>query len=483
MTRAHRFDAAAAIIALCAFTAMDAAMSPAQEQVIATLHLSTVQYAWVSAAQFLVIAISAPLIGRCGDVFDKRSVLAVSLALACAGGLLAWSATSVVTYMLTQALLCAWVGAGTVTMALLAELSPPERKASGQGLYQGATGFFASAALLAADPVMGALGTLSVFWLPALAALPCALFLGRRLVLRVPRTARSERPSLRQLDVRGALVLGGMLALLSVALQFVTNGGWMTALALVCLAATALVLPRWVREQRQHASPFVDVTLLARRDVACIHIMSLTLGFGTTAIYVLLPMLVTAASASGASYGSGALVVGGLLMPTGLTSVLLMPLYAPLDRRLGPRGTIALGMACMAAALMIPVVWRQSLWPLLACTTLFGAGISLAFTEGITELLRIVPSERGAGASGTFQLAKTIGSLTAATVFSVVLGAGGEAGAVASLPQLSIAFAIAAAASVAGMLVTAGVRPRGQAPAGLGENRLAPGTAPGQLED
>jgi len=471
MKRAHRLDAAAAVIAVSAFAAMDSAMSPSQEQVIATLHLSAVQYAWVSATQFLFIAISAPLIGRCGDVFDKRSVLAITLGLACAGGLLAGSATSILTYMVTQTLLCAWVGALTVAMALMAELSSPDRKASGQGMLQGATGFFASAALLGAGPVMNAFGTLSLFWLPAAIAVPCVFVLGRRLFQ--PRAAVAPAASARpkELDVHGALSLGGMLALLSVTLQFIATGGWMTGLAIACLGAVGVMLPRWVRARRKQASPFVDVALLARRDVARIHVVSLALGVGTTAIYVLLPMMVTAASAAGAGYGSSALVVGALLLPTGLTSILLVPAYAPLDRHLGPRGVLVLGLACMAAALAIPVFWRQAIWPLLACTTLFGTGISLAYTEGITELLRIVPAERGAGVGGTFQLGKTIGALIGTAGFSVVLGAGGDTGAVAGLAQLSTAFAIAAGVAILGMLVAAGAGARQTA---LGDNHLVP---------
>jgi MFS family permease len=471
MKRAYRLDAAAAVIAVCAFAAMDSAMSPSQEQVIATLHLSAVQYAWVSATQFLFIAISAPLIGRCGDVFDKRSVLAIALGIACTGGLLAGSATSILTYMATQTMVCAWVGALTVAMALMAELSPPESKASGQGILQGATGFFASAALLGAGPVMNAFGTLSLFWLPAALALPCVFILGRQLLRPRPAMPRAAPAGRKLLDIHGALTLGGMLALLSVALQFITSGGWMTALAIACLAAMGLMLPRWVSARRRQASPFVDVMLLARRDVALIHVVSLMLGVGTTAIYVLLPMMVTAASAAGASYGSSALVVGALLLPTGLTSALLMPVYAPLDRHLGPRGVLVLGLACMAAALAVPIFWRHEIWPLLASTSLFGIGISLAYTEGITELLRIVPPERGAGVSGTFQLAKTIGALLGSSGFSVVLGAGGDSSAVAGLAQLSTAFAIATGAAVVGMLVAAGVGPRQR---GLGDNHLVP---------
>ncbi len=475
----HKLDVAAAVIALCAFTAMDAAVSPAQEQVIATLHLTAVQFAWVSAAQFLFIAISAPLIGRCGDVFDKRAVLAVSLGIACIGGLFARSATTVVAYMLTQTLLCAWVGAGTVAMALIAEVSAPERAARSQGLYGAVTGFFASAALLGAGNVMDVLGPLSLFWLPAVVAVPCVLVLGRWLLRRSPPGTRGEGSGLRRLDVRGGLVLGGMLALLSVALQFITRGGWMTALSVACLAAIVPVFPRWVREQRSHESPFVDVGVLGRRDVACIHFVSLTLGVGTTAIYVLLPMLVTSASAAGAHYASTALVVGGLLFPTGLTSVLLAPFYAPLDRHLGPRGVLVLGLACIVASLVIPVAWHQDIWPLLACTTLFGIGISLAYTEGITELLRIVPAERMAGASGTFQLAKTIGSLLGATGFSVVLGASGDTGEVAGLAQLGTAFAIAAVVCAGGMAAALGLRARAGMAPDVGENRLVPS----QLED
>ena len=204
-----KLDAAAAVLALCAFSALDAAMSPAQTDVIATYGFSVVQYGWTSAVLFLAVCVGTPLVARCGDVFDKRAVLALSMAVACAGLFVSAAATTPLAYTLGQALATAWVGSTTVCQALMAEATTHDDQATGQGFIQGATGAFATAGTVGAGYVIGTLGTRSLFWLPPLIILPCVLFLARGLARpRASRASRAPRRGLAHaLDAKGGALL------------------------------------------------------------------------------------------------------------------------------------------------------------------------------------------------------------------------------------------------------------------------------------
>lgn len=82
----------------------------------ATYHLSVVHYGWASTLSFLSVAIATPIISRFGDVFDKRAVLAVSMALVCCGELACIMATSLATFIVGEILLGSFVGVTTVAM-------------------------------------------------------------------------------------------------------------------------------------------------------------------------------------------------------------------------------------------------------------------------------------------------------------------------------------------------------------------------------
>lgn len=456
MSIRQKLDTVAAVLALCAFSALDAAMSPAQDDVISTYGFSVVQFGWTSAVLFLAACIATPLVGRCGDVFDKRAVLAVSMGVACLGLFVAATSTSPLGYTLGQALATAWVGASTVCQALVSERTAYDGQATGQGVIQGTTGAFATAGTIGAGWVIGTLGTRSLFWLPAIVVVPCVLFLGRTLRRAGRDTTRAS--SAQALDLRGGALLAAILALLALGLQLAPEGGRAGMAAIACLAAAVVATPGWVRHERRHAAPIIDVGLLARWDVACIHVVALLLGVATTAIFVLLPMLIASASAAGAHYASSASLIGLLLLPIGIVGTLLMPFYGLADHHLRPGTILAAGLACIAVAIWLPIVaWRES-WQLMVCTVLFGIGLSFVVTQAITELLRRVPPERAASANGTFYLAKSLGSAVGAQVFALTLGLDGNAGRLASLPLLKVALGIAVVATVCAIPPALGIQ-------------------------
>lgn len=461
MRTTQRLDAAATLLGLCVLAAQDAMSAPAQADILATYHLSVVQYGWASTLSFLSIAIATPIISRFGDVFDKRIVLAVSMALVCCGELACMMANSLAMFVFGQILLGSFVGVTTVAMARMSELLPPERQASGQGLIQGATGFFATAGTLCAGVIIAAFGTRSMFWLPLLFVLPCSLFLGRTLLGGNAGEVRTERASTNALDLGGGILLACVLTLFCMGMMYLFEGGLFTKLSIGALCLLCVVaLPWWLRIERRHPAPIVDVRLFGNWGVASIHLLALLLGIATTMIFVLFPMLVTSASAAGASYEANASLMGILLVPTGLVGVALMPVYGVLDRRLRPGTVLALGFVFIALALMMPIFFRHAIWQLLACTTMFGIGLNIVFTEGITELIRLVPDDRASSASGTFFLAKTIGAILGTQIGTIILGSSGEEASIADLGQLDLAFGLAALSSLIAILIALSMRLR-----------------------
>ena len=152
-----------------------------------------------------------------------------------------------------------------------------------------------------------------------------------------------------------------------------------------------------------------------------------------------------------------------LLLPIGLMGTLLMPFYGMADRHLRPGTILAAGLACIALSIWLPIVsWRET-WQLMACTVLFGIGLSFVVTQAVTELMRRVPAERASSASGTFYLAKNLGSALGAQVFSLTLGANGDPGRIASLPLLKVALGIAVVATACAIPAALGLDARRRA--------------------
>ena len=174
--------------------------------------------AWVVTAYLIASTVSAPLYGTLSDVYGRRRLFLVAIAIVLVASVLAGLARSMPQLIACRALQ-GLGGGGLVPLGLAAvgDLFPPRVRGRYQG-YVSAT--FAAAAVL--GPLAGGVLTDHLSWRWVfLANVPVALVAMAAVHLTLPAPATRRE---RSLDVRGAVLLARGVALLQVVIVRVGRG-------------------------------------------------------------------------------------------------------------------------------------------------------------------------------------------------------------------------------------------------------------------
>ena len=220
-------------------------------------HFDTDQAAWLNASAMLAGAMWAPLLGKSADIHGKRRILGLTLLIACAGALVCLVAPNMGVFIFGRLLQGAAVGAVFLTVALIHDLCAPAMSMIVVGIVTTGNAVIGIAFPGLFEILAGEFGFRSVFFVSGLFAAVAAICVR----LLIPESA-NRTPG--RVDVVGAAVLGGGLAL---TLTFVSLGsayGWFAAGPLVFLAAGGAALAYWYLVLSRKPEPVLDIRKLGK---------------------------------------------------------------------------------------------------------------------------------------------------------------------------------------------------------------------------
>jgi MFS family permease len=444
------------IVAVLAFTGivvsvMQSLVIPLLVKLPVLLHTSTANASWVITATLLAGAVAVPVTGRLGDMYGKRRLIFVSLALLIAGSLLCAATSAVVPMVVGRALQGAAMGVIPLGISVMRDVLPPQRMGSAVALMSaslgvgGALGFPASALIAQHFDwhvlFLGsaALGVVS-------AALIAAL---------VPESP-VRTPA--RFDIIGAAGLAAGLISLLLAVSKGSDWGWHSTTTIALFTAAPVILVAWGFFELRVNQPLVDLRTTARRQVLLTNLAALSIGFAMFAMSLILPQLLQLPAATGYGLGQSMVVAGFCVAPGGLVMMAVSPVSAWISRVRGPKTSLILGAAIIALGYAIALVLVQAVWQIILVICVIGAGIAVAYAAMPALIMAAVPLSETASANGFNSLMRSIGTSIAGAVIGVVLANSTRPFAGIPLPTMTgfrIGFAIACAASIAAMLITA----------------------------
>jgi EmrB/QacA subfamily drug resistance transporter len=298
---------------------------------------------WILNGYALTFGGLVLLLGRAGDLYGRRRLFVVGLALFAAASLVggfAWEP-----WILVFARFIQGVGAAALVPASLSLLTAIF--AEGQERNR-AIGIYGAMAALGFVVGMVGGGVITEFlgwrWVlfvnvpvafAALVPSPAAL----------PESRNERAP--RSLDLAGALKATLGLGLLIYAISEVPENGWTSITTLGFGTLGTLFIACFVVAERRSSAPLVPLGVLKKPAVvvpnAAIFLQSMV---GIAWLYVLTLYLQEV-------LGHGALTAGLLFIPMTLASVVTAPVAGRLATRLGVRTTASLGLALVAVGLLL----------------------------------------------------------------------------------------------------------------------------------
>ncbi|MBP2370509.1 MFS transporter [Pseudonocardia parietis] len=377
------------------------------------LSVSPSTASWLITATLVAGAVSAPVLGRLGDMYGKRRMLLVALGLVGAGSLLGAVSPGIELLLVGRVLQGASFGVIALGMSLIRDVLPPERVGTGVGLMSSSLGFGAAIGL----PVTGVVAQFADWrWLFAGAAVVAVfqILLVRRLV------PESGLQTGGRFDAVGAVGISGTLVCLLLAVSKGNDWGWTSPPVLGLLGATVLLALVTGRYQLRVASPLVDLRVSARPAVLLTNLASVLVGFAMFAGFVLATQILQAPTSTGYGFGLSLVTSGLVLLPMGGAMVVFSTASAQLSRVRGPRTTLVLGTVLLGLGNLAFALMPGTLGMLILVTTVTAVGAALAYSAIPLLIMRAVPEAETAAANSLNTLARQLGTSSCTAVVAAV---------------------------------------------------------------
>ena len=374
------------------------------------LHASLSDLEWTVNAFNLALASFLLTGAALGDRFGRQRMFVVGLGIftaASAANALSPSIGALIAFRALQ-------GAGAaivlpLTLTLITEAFPPERRSAAIGLWGGITGLAVAAGPVVGGAVVNGLNWHWIFWLNV----PIGLVLIPLSAIRL-RESFGPRP---QIDLVGVVLAGAGILGLTWGLVRANTVGWGTAEVIGTLLVGALLVGLFLAWERRAPSPMLPLGLFRGRGFATASGVGFFLFaalFGT--LFLMMQFFQTA-------LGYSPLQAGIRILPWTATPMVVAPIAGSLAPRYGNRPFMVLGLAMQAiglgwvAAIAKPGIGYAELGVALVVA---GIGTSMCFAVGANAAVGSVPPQEAGVASGAYNALCQLGGVMGVAVLAAV---------------------------------------------------------------
>jgi len=415
---------------------------------------------WTVNAYTLSFAVFLILGAALGDRFGRKRMFTIGMALFTTSSAFAALAPSIDALVLARA--AQGLGAAMVaplTLTLLSEAFPAERRGLALGVWAGVSGLGVALGPFVGGAVVEGISWQWIFWLNV----PTGLML---IPLAVRYLTESFGPA-KALDLPGVGLAATGLFGITFAIVRGQSLGWTSATVLGSAIAGIVLVAAFIAWERRAPTPMLPPRFFASRGFVSTNLASFAMFFGVFGSIFLLSQFFQSAQ------GYGPFEAGLRTLPWTGMPMLVAPIAGILSDRIGSRPLMAAGLALQAGAigwLALVTTTDVAYSALIVPFVMGGTGMALVFAPSANAVLRSVRPEQAGQASGATNAIRELGGVMGVAVLASAFSAGGSYaspqaftdGLVAALP---IGAAVLALGAVAALFVPGIEQERVEVPA------------------
>jgi EmrB/QacA subfamily drug resistance transporter len=379
-------------------------VSTAMPTVVATLG-GLAHYSWVFAAYLLTSTASVPIWGRLSDLYGRRRLYLIGVAVFLVGSVMSGAATSMAFLIAARAI--QGLGAGAIiplSMTIVGELYALSERARTQALFSGVWGVASIAGPLVGGYITDAVSWRWVFYLNVPFGFCCMAVIA----LAYP-PSRSDKPV--QVDWLGASLLFAGVSALLIALggEGGSIGYW--------LAASVALLGAFAFVERRAVEPILPVDLLRLPVITRSLVVVFLVGIALFGAIAFIPLFVQTVM------GGTATQAGQVLTPLFLGWVVMSIAAARLTVRLGYRVSAIGGSVLMTLGFFgLTLLDAHSPRPLLVTScTMLGAGMGMQMLSLLLAVQHGVDRSRLGLATSLNQFSRSIGAAVGVAAMGAIM--------------------------------------------------------------
>jgi EmrB/QacA subfamily drug resistance transporter len=382
------------------------------------LHISQSELEWVVSGYALTFAVLMLTGGKLADMFGRRRIFIVGLAIFTVSSLACGLATGA--GFLIGARVVQGVGAALMnpaTLSIIVATFPPRQRGTAIGIWVGI-----SAMALAIGPLIGGILTEQINW-SWIFFVNVPVGIAGIVVSRLFITETRDESKEQRLDLPGLISSGVGLFGLTYALIEGNNYGWGSGRILASFGVAVVGLVTFVLLEHRQRVPMLDLSLFKNSTFSGANLTMLLVALAMFGVFFFNSLYL------GQVLGYSPIQTGAAFLPLTVLIVFVAPLAGRFSDKIGSRWLMGAGLVLLSGSLLSfsTLGVDSTFWDILPGLILAGFGMSLAMTPTTAAAMGSVPVDKaGVGSAVLNSMRQVGGSLGIALMGAIVASSVGS---------------------------------------------------------
>src|SRR5215218_1674076 len=380
---------------------------PAIPEIIQDFNIPYGTAAWIFSAYLIVAAVMTPVAGRLSDLYGKKKVLLILLAIYIAGLTAGGFADNISFLLATRIIQGVGLAAVPAAFSLLRDTFPPAKLAIAIGVFGSAYSAGSVVGLLAGATIIQNFGWhatfLAIVPFSALVTLMIAKFVKENnreqdqfIAAKAPEITSNNKKrssSSFSIDIKGVLALSATISSFLIALTLIQIGASSENLPQIAAAfvASAISLSVFVIIERRIVPPFLDLRLLRHKILLPSYILLIATGITMFMIYPSIVQLVRSPIPLG--FGGDSVDAANVQLPFMIMFLVFASITPFIINRIGSiKPTIIGGIISLIGAIGL-LTFHSTEFAVSANLAIIASGLSLTMTATWNMVVSSSPKE------------------------------------------------------------------------------------------
>ena len=405
---------------------------PAIPDFIQDFNISYSTSSWILSSYLIAGAVMTPIAGRLSDIYGKKKMLLIVMAVYSTGILAGGFANSIEFMLAARAAQGVGMSMFPIAFGIIREILPEKKLAIGQTIFSSTFSGGAVVGLMVGATIIQNFGWQATFF----SIFPIAVILGLVIMkiihVRDPSTMEAkvkeggggggrEREEVRNekkdsssttntetIDVKGTLALAvtiiSFLAGISFLESSTANTGYQVA-ALFSVAAISLAI--FIVIEKKVSSPLLDLKLMTHRMILPASIILMLVFLCMFMVYQTIPIMVRSPQPLG--FGGDAVVTASVQLPFMIVLLIGTIMSGFILNKVGNTRLTLLGTIISAIGFFSLLLFHSTEYLVSVSLTIISAGLSLSITGGFNVVLLSAPIQMTGIALGMALLLNLVG--------------------------------------------------------------------------
>jgi MFS family permease len=395
---------------------------PAIPNLVKNFEIAYNTSSWILTAYLITGAVMTPIAGRLSDVYGKKKVLTIIMAIYIMGTLLGGLSTNIIIMIFSRIIQGIGLAMFPVAFGIIREKFPEKKLAIGQGIF---TAVFSGGAVVGLG--LGATIVEHFGWrMTFLSIIPFAIILLVIIIkyIQVISEKLTSRIENSVMDIKGTLILIIMTSVFLIALTLLPNSTLdnrnnnLIFTGLLFSLSIAL-FPIFIAIEKRSRSPLINLQLLKDTILLPTNILILTIGISIFIIYQSLPILIQSPIPLG--FGGSPVEAASVQLPFMVLSLIISISSGFLVSRIGNMKPTIFGSIISATGFFLIYIYHSTEFIISIDLSIIAIGLSLIEIGAFNIVLVYSPLHLSGSSLGITMLLFLIGMSVGPTISGIYL--------------------------------------------------------------